>query len=105
MEQADIVFHALGHPVRRAVLTRLQTGEARAGVLAIEHDISRPGVSKHLAVLRRAGLIIERKSGRELIYRLNPEAASEARDWLNAFWENRLSALKQLAEARYEREK
>lgn len=105
MQQADLVFHALGHPVRRAVLTRLQTGEARAGTLACEHNISRPGVSKHLAVLRRAGLIIERKSGREHIYRLNPESVSEARDWLNAFWENRLSALKQLAEARHEQKK
>ena len=102
MHGADAIFQALGHPVRRALLQQLRAGEANAGELAASQTISRPGVSRHLAVLRRSGLVVERKFGRELIYRLNPEAAAEARDWLNAFWDDRLSALKSLSEARYD---
>jgi DNA-binding transcriptional ArsR family regulator len=96
--QTDDVFNALGHPVRRAILARLQSREANAGALAGEHAISRPAVSRHLAVLRRARLVHERREGREWIYTLNPDAMAEARDWLNAFWTDRLMTLKRLAE-------
>ncbi|WP_420433658.1 ArsR/SmtB family transcription factor [Hyphobacterium sp.] len=96
--QTDNVFQALGHPVRRAILAKLRSGETNAGALASEHAISRPAVSRHLAVLRHAKLVHERRQGRERIYTLNPAAIDEARAWLNAFWTDRLVNLKRLAE-------
>ncbi len=67
--------------------------------LAADFEISRPAVSKHLAVLRVAGLVTETRSGRENIYALEREPLDEARQWLASFWRGRLSALKQLAES------
>ncbi|WP_421790758.1 metalloregulator ArsR/SmtB family transcription factor [Hyphobacterium sp.] len=98
MTHTNDVFLAVSHPVRRSILERLRAGELPAGRIAEPFEISRPAVSKHLAVLRRAGLVIERKHGRELLYQLNTEMMEEARDWLNRFWDNRLTTLKQLAE-------
>lgn len=92
------VFGALADPTRRALLAALQDSEAPVHDLAERFDISRPGVSKHLAVLRDAGLVREQRRGRENIYTLDRAAMGDARAWLGAFWRGRLSALKRLAE-------
>lgn len=94
----DLVFGALADPTRRAILASLQNEEAPVHDLAARFSISRPGVSKHLAVLRNAGLVSEERRGRENFYAIEREALAEARTWLTAFWKGRLAALKQLAE-------
>jgi|CXWL01.1.fsa_nt_gi DNA-binding transcriptional ArsR family regulator len=94
----DHVFGALADPTRRAILASLRDAEAPVHVLAADFAMSRPAVSKHLAVLRHAGLVHETKRGRENIYALDRAALEDARAWLGAFWRGRLSALKQLAE-------
>jgi DNA-binding transcriptional ArsR family regulator len=96
--ELDSVFGALADPTRRAILASLRYAEAPVHVLAADFDISRPAVSKHLAVLRGAGLVRERRIGRENVYALEREAMEEARLWLTAFWRGRLNALKQLVE-------
>jgi DNA-binding transcriptional ArsR family regulator len=92
------VFGALADPTRRAILAGLQESEAPVHDLAARFEISRPGVSKHLAVLRQAGLVREQRRGRENVYAIEREALADARAWLAAFWKGRLAALKQLAE-------
>ena len=96
--QLDHLFGALADPTRRAILTSLQKGGAPVHQLAADFEISRPAVSKHLAVLRGAKLVRETKRGRENIYALEREALDEARQWLTGFWRGRLGALKALAE-------
>lgn len=95
----DSVFGALADPTRRAILASLQRNEAPVHVLASDFAMSRPGVSKHLAVLRSAGLVRETRRGRENFYALERAALQDARTWLSAFWRGRLAALKELAEA------
>ncbi|WP_153395865.1 ArsR/SmtB family transcription factor [Ornithinicoccus halotolerans] len=68
------VFAALADPVRRQLLLRLATGPARVVDLAATHDISRPGVSKHLRLLGEAGLVRAERRGRERHYRLEAAA-------------------------------
>jgi DNA-binding transcriptional ArsR family regulator len=92
------VFGALADPTRRAILATLKRAEAPVHTLAEKFAISRPAVSKHLAVLRGAGLVREARRGRENFYALERAALEEARLWLSAFWRERLGALKQLAE-------
>ena len=94
----DLVFGAFADPTRRAILAELQGGESAVHDLASRFDMSRPGVSKHLAVLRNAGLVREERRGRENIYAIERAAMGEARAWLAAFWKGRLAALKHLAE-------
>lgn len=96
-EGLDGIFHALSDPTRRAILARLTTGEHANGVLAGELPVSRPTVSKHLAVLRSAGLVSRRKEGRNWFYRLEPEPLAGAHRWLadyEHFWRASLESLK-----------
>lgn len=92
----DAVLHALADPSRRTVLEILRDHEATAGELAEALPIARPGVSRHLRVLRDAGLVEARQEAQRRIYRLRPEALIEVDDWLDdyrALWTNRLDAL------------
>ena len=93
---------AVGHPTRRAILDFLRGGERQAGELAERFPISRPAVSRHLRVLREAGLVQERRAGRERRYRLDPGPLAEIDGWLaqyRMFWAARLVELKRVAEA------
>ena len=92
------VFRALADPTRRRILQMLGDGEMRAGDVAAGFPISRPAVSKHLRVLREAGLVHERREGRLRLYRADPAPLAELRDWLDGYWAGRLSALKEVAE-------
>lgn len=90
------VFAALSHPVRSRVVSILLDGERTAGALALQFEISRSAVSEHLGILRQAGLVDERKSGRERFYSLNAEPLAELRSWLapyETYWKNRLATL------------
>src|SRR5262245_18879670 len=79
----DEIFTALADPRRRAVLGRLAQGPATAGQLAELFPVSRPGVSQHLAVLRRAGLVRPTPTGRQVWYELAAGPAIEAGSWLS----------------------
>lgn len=90
------VFSALANPVRRRLLELLAEGPRNAGTLAGAFDLSRPAISEHLAVLRRADLVREDQHGRERIYALRAEPLAEVSTWLHpfeAYWGDRLRSL------------
>ena len=90
------VFLAIAHPARRAMLDRLRDGELPVGELAAPFAMSLPAVSQQLRVLRRAGLVRERRQGRQRFYRLEPEPLRGVRDWMRAyekFWSRKLRDL------------
>jgi DNA-binding transcriptional ArsR family regulator len=89
---------AIADPIRRRVLELVRDRELPAGELAQQFEVSRPAVSRHLRVLREAGLVRERKVGRLRLYRADPEPLAELRDWLERYWDDRLLSLKELAE-------
>jgi DNA-binding transcriptional ArsR family regulator len=92
----DAVLQALSDPSRRIVLDTLAGGPATAGELAALLPIARPGVSRHLRVLREAGLVEVRQQAQRRVYSLRPEPLAEVSEWLGgyrALWEQRLDAL------------
>jgi DNA-binding transcriptional ArsR family regulator len=92
----DSVLQALADGNRRTVLEILREHSATSGELAAALPVARPGVSRHLRVLREAGLVDVRHEGQRRIYSLRPEALVEVDDWLAAYralWQNRLDAL------------
>ena len=92
----DQVYDAIADPTRRAILGILTEGEINVGSLADRFPISLNGVSKHVKVLERAGLVERSVQGREHRLRLNAEPLREASMWLEhyrAFWDSRLTAL------------
>lgn len=92
----DRVYGAIADPTRRAILRALAGGENTVGELANRFPISFNGVSKHVKVLERAGLVERRVRGREHRLRLRAEPLREAARWLEhyrEFWETRLDAL------------
>ena len=97
----DRVFRALADPSRRAIFERLTKGEAAVRDLTPRFKISQPAVSQHLAVLREAGLVNERRDGRLVYYRVEPKGLRPLVDWLahyQAFWVERIDALRKLLE-------
>lgn len=96
------VFQAIADPTRRKLLHLLGDQEMPVTVISGHFTMSRTAVSKHLRVLAEAGLVKDRKVGRETRYRLNPEPLLELKRWLayyERYWENKLSALKRYVEA------
>jgi DNA-binding transcriptional ArsR family regulator len=92
----DAVFQALADQSRRTVLEILRDHPATAGELAAALPIARPGVSRHLRVLRDAGLVDVHQDAQRRIYSLRPEALIGVDEWLEAYralWQNRLDAL------------
>ncbi|WP_433375158.1 ArsR/SmtB family transcription factor [Actinoplanes sp. CA-142083] len=92
----DELLQALADPSRRTVLEILRSQPATAGELAAALPIARPGVSRHLRVLREVGLVDVRQDAQRRIYTLRPEALVEVDQWLEpyrALWQNRLDAL------------
>ena len=90
------VFLAIAHPARRAILDRLRRGEQPVLALAEPFEMTLPAVSQQLRILRHAGLVSERRVGRQRVYRLNPEPLREVRDWMRhyeRFWTRRLRRL------------
>jgi DNA-binding transcriptional ArsR family regulator len=93
------IFRALADPTRRAVFERLTVGEMSVSELKTGFDVSQPAISQHLAVLREAGLVSERREGKYALYRINPEGLAPMVDWIGryrAFWPSRVDRLKQL---------
>jgi len=103
----EAIFGALADPTRRAVLDLLRRGSQPAGQIAEAFPVSRPAISKHLRVLRRAHLVSERRNGRHRFYHLNPEPLKTVDSWLEqyrGFWQTRLESLKKFVEAEYTKE-
>jgi DNA-binding transcriptional ArsR family regulator len=104
---AETTFSALADPTRRAVLDLLRRGSQPAGQIAAAFPVSRPAISKHLRLLRRAHLVEERREGRHRLYQLNPEPLKAVDSWLEqyrVFWHARLADLKAFVETEYAKE-
>ena len=96
MTAAAATFDALSEPMRRRILELLRDGERGVGELVERLGLSQPGVSKHLRVLREAGLVSVRPDGRRRWYGLRPEPLAELDAWLAPYrelWDGRLNAL------------
>jgi DNA-binding transcriptional ArsR family regulator len=96
MVEAEI-FRALADPTRRAVYERLAQAEHSVGDLAGGFHVSQPAISQHLAALRAAGLVTERREGRRALYRSNPDGLTPLLDWIDRyrdFWPDRIERLK-----------
>jgi len=104
---SEQTFQALADPTRRAVLDLLRRGSQPAGEIALAFPVSRPAISKHLRLLRRAHLVHEHRQGRHRVYNLNPEPLRAVDSWLNQyreFWKMSLTNLKTFVEAEYAEE-
>jgi DNA-binding transcriptional ArsR family regulator len=95
-EFSSDAFHAIAHPGRRQLLELLQSGEKPVNTLAETFAMSRPAVSQHLKVLLDAGLVTERRDGRQRLYKLEPTKLARVHDWVSQFekfWSEKLDAL------------
>lgn len=89
-------FEALADPTRRRIVELVAERERSAGEIAAAFSISRPGVSKHLRLLRDQGILSAREDGTRRLYSLEPKALDEVDEWVDrcrGFWQNRLDAL------------
>jgi len=100
MEQA---LQAIAEPRRREILRLIWREERTVGDIADQFDVTRPAISQHLRVLKEAGLVAERRAGTRRFYRALPEGFAELRAYLEGFWDQRLEALRDAAEAEEER--
>lgn len=94
----EIVLKAIAEPRRQQILRLVWLQERAAGEIAAQFEISRPAVSKHLRVLRQAGLVEERRAGTQRLYRARPERLADARRVLESFWDEGLAAIKRSAQ-------
>jgi DNA-binding transcriptional ArsR family regulator len=98
--RAAELFRALGDPTRRAIFERLsRDGEQTVHGLTDGAGVSQPAVSKHLGVLKSAGLVRDRRQGRETCYRAEPDGLKPLVDWMGlygVFWRDRFDKLEDL---------
>jgi DNA-binding transcriptional ArsR family regulator len=96
----DVLFRTLADPTRRAIFEHLcQDGEQTVGALTARAGISQPAVSKHLVVLKNAGLVSDRPQGRQTHYSAQPGALAPLIDWtrqMAGFWQTRFDQLEDL---------
>ena len=96
----DVLFRTLADPTRRAIFERLcRDGEQTVGALTARAKISQPAVSKHLGILKQAGLVRGRHAGRETHYSPRPGALAPLADWtirMAGYWEKRFDDLEAL---------
>lgn len=89
---------ALGDPTRRAILERLLHGPQPVGELARNFPVSRPAISQHLRILKRAHLVVDRPAGNRRMYELNPAGVDALRNYFDRFWDQAMTAYKRAAE-------
>ena len=94
----DAALHAIADPRRRRILELVAHEELTAGQIAANFDVSRPAISQHLAVLKNARLLQERRQGTRRYYRARREGLDELREYLEHFWDDQLDRLKWAAE-------
>ena len=95
----DEVLKAIAEPRRQEILRLVWEQERPAGDVAAQFNLSRPTISKHLRILREAGLVDVRRVGTQRLYRARPERVADARRFLESFWDDGLAAVKRSAEA------
>src|SRR5919108_4561420 len=97
---SDVLFKTLADPTRRAIFERLsRDGEQTVRMLTDHAGISQPAVSKHLGVLKLAGLVRDRRAGRQTHYSADPQGLAPLIDWMGlygAFWRDRFDQLESL---------
>jgi DNA-binding transcriptional ArsR family regulator len=94
----DVVLRALADPQRRRILRLVRGGELPAGEIARQFAVTQQGVSHHLQVLHRAGLLRERREGTKRLYTLDPHALDPVREVLADLWPSALQRLKHIVE-------
>jgi DNA-binding transcriptional ArsR family regulator len=87
-------FLALADPTRRQVFEQLRHGAKSVGIIAAKMPVSRPAVSQHLGVLKKAGLVADRAEGTRRVYYIDPHGLAAIRIWLDQFWDDALVAFK-----------
>jgi len=96
----DVLFRTLADPTRRSIFERLcRDGEQTVGALTAHAGVSQPAVSKHLGLLKTAGLVRDRQAGRQTHYSAEPRALAPLADWtkeMAGFWTGRFDALDDL---------
>jgi DNA-binding transcriptional ArsR family regulator len=96
----DVLFSTLANPTRRAIFERLcRDGEQTVRSLTDRAGVSQPAVSKHLGVLKHAGLVRDRRDGRQTHYSAQPQGMTPLIDWMSlygAFWRDRFDRLEDL---------
>jgi DNA-binding transcriptional ArsR family regulator len=96
----DVIFRSLADPTRRALFERLcREGEKTVGALTARAKVSQPAVSKHLGVLKQAGLVRDRRDGRQIHYSAHLGALAALIDWTSkmaGFWQSRFDHLEDL---------
>jgi DNA-binding transcriptional ArsR family regulator len=100
-KQNDAVFRAIADPTRREILRLLRDGRRTVGEIAANFPTSRPAISKHLRLLRNAGLVVNRKDGTARICDLNAKPLRAVNTWLRdyeAFWGESMRSLKSYIE-------
>jgi DNA-binding transcriptional ArsR family regulator len=95
----EAALKAIAEPRRREILRLVWDAERSAGDIASHFDVSRPAISQHLAVLRSAGLVTERRDGARRLYLADRDALDELQASLQAFWAGSLATLKEEVEA------
>jgi len=98
-------FLALADPTRRQVFEQLRHGPKPVGIIAAQMPVSRPAVSQHLGVLKKAGLVADRAEGTRRVYYIDPQGLAAIRVWLDQFWEDALTAFKTELEKEKEKKK
>jgi DNA-binding transcriptional ArsR family regulator len=101
----DAQFEALGDATRRAILARLADGPLPVGEIARDFPMSRPAISQHLRVLKRAGLVTDSAAGTRRLYAVNPDAIDSLRKYFDVFWARALAAFKKKVEQDAKEEK
>ncbi|MDX6551937.1 MAG: hypothetical protein QOH74_425 [Gaiellales bacterium] len=94
----EAALRAIAAPTRQRILRLVWDEELSAGEIAAQFEVTRPAVSQHLAVLREAGLVSERRNGTRRLYRARPDGLADLKAFLDEFWGDRLEALKREAE-------
>lgn len=96
----DAALKALAEPRRRAILRLVWSQELPATTIADRfQDVTRPAISQHLAVLKEADLVTERRDGTRRLYRANTDTMAQLRDFLDEYWSSSLERLRDVAEA------
>ncbi|MGV3479257.1 MAG: ArsR/SmtB family transcription factor [Sphingobium sp.] len=96
----DLIFKTLADPTRRAIFERLcRDGERTVRAITVDAGVSQPAVSKHLAVLKQAGFVLDRQDGRQTHYSARRDALAPLIDWtsrMTGFWETKFDDLEDL---------
>jgi DNA-binding transcriptional ArsR family regulator len=97
-----IALEMLADPTRRAILARLRRGDAAVGEIAAELPVSRPAVSKHLKLMKEAGIVRMYANGTRHLYRIDVRGLAEVRSYVEQFWDDALASFKEAAEQKEE---